>query len=118
MIGARPHLDPHQLPTSVSGLVVKSIVAIDGPRVRFAADALFLPRAIPGREPHLCETGRRRAVSEAKKAAPETRQPEAGTSPEGSFHSALLARGRVGGCGHGSSLAFSAQACRERWLYG
>ena len=25
--------------TSVSGLVVKSIVAIDGPRVRFAADA-------------------------------------------------------------------------------
>ena len=27
---------------SVSGLVVKSIVAIDGPRVRFAADA-FLP---------------------------------------------------------------------------
>ena len=27
---------------SVSGLVVKSIVAIDGPRVRFAADALFL----------------------------------------------------------------------------
>jgi len=32
----------HQF-TSVSGLVVKSIVAIDGPRVRFAADALFLP---------------------------------------------------------------------------
>lgn len=30
------------LPTSISGLVVKSIVAIDGPRVRFAADA-FLP---------------------------------------------------------------------------
>ncbi len=30
----------HELPTdSVSGLVVKSIVAIDGPRVRFAADA-------------------------------------------------------------------------------
>ena len=26
---------------SVSGLVVKSIVAIDGPRVRFAADAFF-----------------------------------------------------------------------------
>ena len=26
---------------SVSGLVVKSIVAIDGPRVRFAADAYF-----------------------------------------------------------------------------
>ena len=26
----------------VSGLVVKSIVAIDGPRVRFAADALLL----------------------------------------------------------------------------
>ena len=27
---------------SVSGLVVKSIVAIDGPRVRFAADAFVL----------------------------------------------------------------------------
>ncbi|KAI0111644.1 hypothetical protein F4814DRAFT_362405 [Daldinia grandis] len=26
-------------PMSISGLVVKSIVAIDGPRVRFAADA-------------------------------------------------------------------------------
>jgi hypothetical protein len=30
---------PHQQIRSVSGLVVKSIVAIDGPRVRFAADA-------------------------------------------------------------------------------
>ena len=30
---------------SVSGLVVKSIVAIDGPRVRFAADARKYPRA-------------------------------------------------------------------------
>ncbi|KAK3942768.1 hypothetical protein QBC46DRAFT_379385 [Diplogelasinospora grovesii] len=27
---------------SISGLVVKSIVAIDGPRVRFAADALHV----------------------------------------------------------------------------
>ena len=35
--------------TSVSGLVVKSIVAIDGPRVRFAADAflLLLPGCLP-----------------------------------------------------------------------
>jgi len=38
-----------QFSYSVSGLVVKSIVAIDGPRVRFAADAsqlsfVFLPR--------------------------------------------------------------------------
>ncbi|KAL2132870.1 hypothetical protein VTI74DRAFT_3216 [Chaetomium olivicolor] len=31
----------HEHPTGVSGLVVKSIVAIDGPRVRFAADAFF-----------------------------------------------------------------------------
>ena len=30
----------HQIHNGVSGLVVKSIVAIDGPRVRFAADAL------------------------------------------------------------------------------
>ena len=37
------------LNTSVSGLVVKSIVAIDGPRVRFAADAslLLLPGCLP-----------------------------------------------------------------------
>ncbi|KAI1737681.1 hypothetical protein F4680DRAFT_427607 [Xylaria scruposa] len=27
---------------SISGLVVKSIVAIDGPRVRFTADAYFI----------------------------------------------------------------------------
>jgi len=27
----------------ISGLVVKSVVAIDGPRVRFTADAIFLP---------------------------------------------------------------------------
>jgi hypothetical protein len=27
---------------STSGLVVKSIVAIDGPRVRFAASAIFI----------------------------------------------------------------------------
>ena len=34
---------------SVSGLVVKSIVAIDGPRVRFAADASgFAPRPMWG----------------------------------------------------------------------
>ncbi|KAI0154708.1 hypothetical protein GGR57DRAFT_466426 [Xylariaceae sp. FL1272] len=32
----------NQLEQSISGLVVKSIVAIDGPRVRFAADASFL----------------------------------------------------------------------------
>ncbi len=31
----------HLTRNSVSGLVVKSIVAIDGPRVRFAADAFF-----------------------------------------------------------------------------
>ena len=34
-VGTPHRLDSH----SVSGLVVKSIVAIDGPRVRFAADA-------------------------------------------------------------------------------
>jgi len=32
----------YQIQQSVSGLVVKSIVAIDGPRVRFAADALLI----------------------------------------------------------------------------
>ncbi|KAK4099120.1 hypothetical protein N658DRAFT_498714 [Parathielavia hyrcaniae] len=40
-----PRPSPDLRVDSVSGLVVKSIVAIDGPRVRFAADAedLFLP---------------------------------------------------------------------------
>ncbi|KAI1748398.1 hypothetical protein F4782DRAFT_361418 [Xylaria castorea] len=34
-------ISTHHL-SSISGLVVKSIVAIDGPRVRFTADAFFL----------------------------------------------------------------------------
>ncbi|KAI0396304.1 hypothetical protein F5Y17DRAFT_130193 [Xylariaceae sp. FL0594] len=34
---------PYIHPSSISGLVVKSIVAIDGPRVRFTADAVSEP---------------------------------------------------------------------------
>ncbi|KAI0403506.1 hypothetical protein F4802DRAFT_291793 [Xylaria palmicola] len=37
-----PRQQPHHL-FSISGLVVKSIVAIDGPRVRFTANAFFSP---------------------------------------------------------------------------
>jgi hypothetical protein len=38
-LGRHNTTTPSTTPSSVSGLVVKSIVAIDGPRVRFAADA-------------------------------------------------------------------------------
>ncbi|KAI0867383.1 hypothetical protein GGS24DRAFT_485850 [Hypoxylon argillaceum] len=37
----RSHMPHDSDNLSISGLVVKSIVAIDGPRVRFTADASF-----------------------------------------------------------------------------
>ena len=51
--GNHPCLQQVHNLTSVSGLVVKSIVAIDGPRVRFAADAFWLLRR-PRRQPQRC----------------------------------------------------------------